>query len=218
MRSLGDLVSCTRTELRDHLSKHRFHGNTEATAQFLREAADAVEPFEEPPLMDIGDCLHNDDDDNDTKKQVTVSCLQPRGKFQLTIGSQGVRFGDATTTMTGCFILRPNTLRACVVFPKPDECRKTTKPTTTAVADMVCFALSEKITFKSKSYQQLCFQLPVVNGKPKKQDDDSSRDTTTTIGGVREDHTSKWMVLFQKSLNFGTMSESTTLEMNSMAT
>jgi hypothetical protein len=199
-------LTCTSAALADHLARRRFDGNAEATAQFLRAAADAIiaqSIVATEDAMDIGECLHyndqNDDQNDDNNAVVFVSSLQPRGKLQLTIGRQGTRLGGGDRAAG--FMLKPNTVKACVVFPKPEECKKVYKASS-AAPDMVCLTLTEAITYKSKPFTVLCFQLP-AKPKQKKTAGTKGGDDDSTNGGVSVDHTSKWMVLLQKSLAFG---------------
>lgn len=120
-----------------------------------------------------------------------VSCVQPRGKFALEVRERGLRFVHARGEE---MVVRSSDVRRVVVFPKPEDCRRSTTTTAKKKARPGSMALAilrreEDGTreegeggarWKGKRLSQVCFQLPPVpiggDGDAGEEEEDPERD------------------------------------------
>ena len=167
----ADQAAQSPEDLASTLLTGRFKGDEIATARYLlnainslpnatetkrivlhggvdpNSANDTAEEPTSPDAVDIGDIL---------VEKVAVSCTQPRGKLDMTVGTSAILFSKDNATL---FTVQ-GAVSHCIFFPKPSDCRKRYKIGAKLPQEMVLLVLTEEVTFKKKSYSQLCFQLP----------------------------------------------------------
>lgn len=172
----------TPSDLATSLLRDRFQGDEVATVRFLVEAIDSLPNAAESKRLvlreqqeptaadyevpDIGDIVVD---------KISVSCTQPRGRLDLTVGSTALLFSKDDATL---FTIQGK-ISHCIFFPKPSDCRKRYKEGAKLPPDMVLLVLSSEndeesssFTYKKKTYTQVCFQLPDNKG------DDNSNEST----------------------------------------
>jgi len=172
-----DLLDCDSLMLSSYLLHHRFEGDAVATASFLLEATSALPNAEAISAQFMGETdekqpakeeksaaaaaaaavvVDTSDLGNTLSDQHTISMTTPRGKFQMTLYEQGIRCINAKNQT---LIVSPQAVERIVMFPKPEDCRATSKP---SGGDMVLLCLHKETftQFNDKTLTQVCFQLP----------------------------------------------------------
>ena len=87
-----------------------------------------------------------------------MSLVTPRaGKFQIALHQKGL-FGYKTNSQATQLVIPNGSVSHMIFFPKPEDCRKLSKKTTSA--DLVLLRFDPAISFQNKSINQVCFQLP----------------------------------------------------------
>lgn len=161
-----DLMDCDALMLSSYLLHHRFQGDAMATASFLLEATSTLPNAEEISAQLLG----NEEEEEQQAKEsaastdlgsaltneCTVSITAPRGKFQMTLYEQGIRFINSKNQV---LTISPQAVQQLVLFPKPEDCRTTSKK---PAGDMVLLCLQNDTTtlFNNKNLTQVCLQLP----------------------------------------------------------
>eukprot|EP00986_Skeletonema_menzelii_P019152 scaffold27070_cov147-Skeletonema_menzelii.AAC.15 len=92
-----------------------------------------------------------------------VSCINPRGKFLLSLHKNGIMFQNPKKTEEQITITK-ETVKHTVWFRKPEDYKSlkqlkegSKKP---IPGHMVLICLGDGITFRNKAMKQICFQLP----------------------------------------------------------
>jgi len=140
---------CSSKSFVEYLLKNRFNENTLECKKFLLECAEELSELNlqengivsQETLPQIGEILESIEG---------VSCIQPRGKFKITIHSKGLSLlsnkGEALSVSS-------KQVQKIIRFPKPEDLMMKKK-------DNVCYmilSLSSNLCFKKKELNQLCF-------------------------------------------------------------
>ena len=172
-----NLLSCQPDELASWLNDHRFENNAMEVASFLLNCTAALPNAEEisAELISGGDKEESKDDtsgsDSSTSRKnlgdpITsfsseVSCINPRGKFSLSVYNNGMTLKNQKKEEEHIAITQQS-VRHVVWFRKPEDYKslvisKSKKP---IPGHMVLLCLDDGVTFRNKPLKQICFQLP----------------------------------------------------------
>lgn len=168
---IPDLLDCDALMLSSYLLHHRFDGDAMATATFLLEATSTLPNAEEISAHLMGTdqggeedtkkpaaaaIVNTDDLGNVLAEECTVSMTTPRGKFQMTLYEKGIRCVNAKNQI---LLVLPQYVERLVMFPKPEDCRATSKPSGGNMV-LLCLDSISTLLFNDKALPQVCFQLP----------------------------------------------------------
>jgi hypothetical protein len=188
-----DLLTCQPDELASWLTTHRFQNNAMDVASFLltctaalpnaeeisahlmgggeedEEATDEQEESKDDTTNDNGDDVTSTTSNNNLGEPIAsfssqeVSCINPRGKFVLSLHSNGIMLTNPKKDEEQITIPKAAVEHA-VWFRKPEDYKSlkqlkegSKKP---IPGHMILVCLEDGITFRNKAIQQICLQLP----------------------------------------------------------
>ena len=171
-----DLLDCDALMLSSYLLHHRFDGDAMATATFLLEATSTLPNAESISAQLLGTSNEEDnmngsvaravstdtaaaapaDFGNALARECAVSMTQPRGKFNMTVYEHGIRCVNAKNQVLS---IVPGSVEHLVLFPKPEDCRATSKPSGGDMVLLTLVASDSTAFFNGKTLPQVCFQL-----------------------------------------------------------
>lgn len=197
-----DLLTCQPDELASWLIAHRFQNNAMDVASFLltctaalpnaeeisahlmgseEEKNEATDEKEEPNDNNTGDDATSSAVSNNLGEPIKsfssheVSCINPRGKFVLSLHSNGVMLKNPKKDEERIIIPKA-AVEHTVWFRKPEDYKSlkqlkegSKKP---IPGHMVLICLEDGITFRNKDIKQICLQLPSYAAGPDSNQED----------------------------------------------
>ena len=201
-----DLLTCQPDELASWLNNHRFQNNAMEVASFLltctsslpnaedisaqlmgNDAPSKEETKEEEPNR--GD--YNDEDASTFKENNNlgeasttissheVSCINPRGRFNMSLHSNGIKLKNPKKNEEEIIITKES-VENVVWFRKPEDYKSlkqvkegSKKPIPGHIV-LICLGGDHDIIFRKKAIKQICLQLPSYPAPSMETDEDTN--------------------------------------------
>lgn len=170
----------------NQLTIHMFDNNILETKSFLEKCLQSLKQHDDIPKEEITTTKTNHNNNISKLGKMVfpnpfeISCIQPRGRFLLSIYEYGIVLHDIKKIER--IIISSNSIKHFVMFPKPEDCKnKSTKlkksgndnnkknnEIISISLDMILLVFKDHnekdntsiIVYKNKPMTQICFQLP----------------------------------------------------------